>query len=96
MSDEIAFSEIIHAPQRLRICAFLASVDAVDFALLGETLGLSDSALSKHIKVLAGASYLMIRKTREQGRSRTWLSLTRLGRTSYEHHIHALRQLLSL
>nr|WP_275428509.1 transcriptional regulator [Streptomyces sp. CS090A] len=46
---------MIHAPNRLQICAMLAAVDSMEFSRARESLGVSDSVLSKHLKVLEGA-----------------------------------------
>jgi DNA-binding MarR family transcriptional regulator len=57
-------------------------------------MDISDSSLSKHLGTLAGAGYVTIRKT--TGRSRTWISLTSLGRRTYNEHLSALRSLVDL
>ena len=49
---------VIHAPNRLQMCCMLAGVDDIDFATLREALDVSESVLSKHIKLLDEAGYL--------------------------------------
>ncbi|MFB9431073.1 transcriptional regulator [Streptoalloteichus tenebrarius] len=49
------FDELIHAPNRLQVCAVLAAVGSAEFATVRDTVGLSDSALSKHVKLLQEA-----------------------------------------
>lgn len=44
MSDLARFDEAIHAPLRLRICGLLRRVDQLDFAVLRDTLEVSDAA----------------------------------------------------
>ncbi|MEO1593977.1 MAG: transcriptional regulator [Pseudomonadota bacterium] len=85
---------LIHAPNRLAICAFLAPLDDAEFQLLREALDVSDSVLSKHVARLQEAGYLAIEKRRGMGRPRTWLSLTRRGRAAYTRHVAALRALI--
>jgi hypothetical protein len=46
------FDEIVHAPNRLQICAILSAVDSADFATVREGLAVADSVLSKHVRVL--------------------------------------------
>jgi hypothetical protein len=58
MSAAARFDEIVHAPNRLQICAILSAVDSADFATVRECLGVADSVLSKRIRVLHGAGYL--------------------------------------
>jgi hypothetical protein len=41
---------VIHAPNRLQICAVLTPLEEAEFQMLRETVGISDSVLSKHIK----------------------------------------------
>jgi DNA-binding transcriptional ArsR family regulator len=43
------FDELIHPSTRLSIVGLLAAADWVEFAFLRDQLGLSDSALSKHL-----------------------------------------------
>lgn len=52
MSDLARFDEAIHAPLRLRICGLLRRVHQLDFAVLRDTLEVSDATLSKHVKTL--------------------------------------------
>ena len=49
---EPAFDELIHVPTRLRICAALDHVVALEFSVLEEGLGISTSLLSKQLRVL--------------------------------------------
>ncbi|MEE6282832.1 transcriptional regulator [Georgenia sunbinii] len=91
-----AFDDIIHAPNRLQICAMLAPVDALDFATVRESLSVSDSVLSKHVRVLTDVGYLHTAKTRHASRSRTWLSLTDTGRAALHSHLAELRRISAL
>ena len=88
-------NEVIHAPNRLQICAFLISVDRAEFSVVRDMLGVTDSVTSKHIKVLEHAGYVQIAKPTGQGRVRTWLQLSPSGRLAYAAHVEALRRLIS-
>ncbi|TFC55224.1 MULTISPECIES: transcriptional regulator [unclassified Cryobacterium] len=94
---ETRFDEIIHAPVRLRICGLLRPVDHLDFAVLRDTLSVSDATLSKHLKTLATSGYVTSRKTvsagRDDARRITWLALTRAGRTAFDAHVRALQEI---
>jgi hypothetical protein len=57
MSDN-QFDDVIHVPNRLKICAFLAPIGAVEFHLLRDALEVSDSVLSKYIKHLETTEYV--------------------------------------
>jgi DNA-binding MarR family transcriptional regulator len=88
------FDELIHAPNRLMICAILAPVSEMEFALLKELLVVSDSVLSKHLKALSDANYLDLKKVTQNGRQRTWLSLSKVGTDAYKAHVRALQSIL--
>jgi DNA-binding MarR family transcriptional regulator len=86
-----AFNDLIHAPNRLQICAMLAAADSVDFSTLRDALGVADSVLSKHIAVLHNAGYVDVHKSTCASRVRTSLSLTAAGLAAYDGHVAALR-----
>ena len=90
------FNELIHAPNRLQICALLAPLDDVEFRILRKELGVSESVLSKHISKLEDAGYVSIRKMSVNGRQRTWAALTSLGRREFDAHIAELKRLAGL
>ncbi len=91
-----AFDELIHAPNRLQVCAMLAPVDALDFATVRNALAVSDSVLSKHVKVLSDAGYLHTSKTPHASRTRTWLSLTDTGRAALQAHLAELHRIAAM
>ncbi|MFE2461586.1 transcriptional regulator [Streptomyces sp. NPDC059402] len=88
------FDTTIHAPHRLRICALLEGAGEAEFALVQDQLGLSASALSKHVTVLMDAGYVEQRKAVRDTRQRVWLRLTRQGRAAYQGHLAALRAIV--
>ncbi|MCZ4077484.1 transcriptional regulator [Rhodococcus sp. H36-A4] len=89
------FNDIIHVPTRLRTCSILAEADEIEFGLVRDSVAVSDSVLSKHIKVLEQAGYVTIRKGIVDTRTRTWLALTRAGRQAFTDHVEELRRLTS-
>jgi DNA-binding MarR family transcriptional regulator len=88
------FDEVIHAPNRLQICAYLASLSEIEFVTLRDFLGVSDSVLSKHLKLLADAGYLDVMKRAENGRQRTWFALSRDGRRAFQNHVRELKRIV--
>jgi DNA-binding MarR family transcriptional regulator len=90
-----AFNEVIHAPQRLRICAMLSGAQKVEFRLLQDQLELSKSALSKHLTLLVEAGYVRQERAVRNSRSRLWLSLTPEGTRAYSAHVQALQQIVA-
>ncbi|MDR1448896.1 MAG: transcriptional regulator [Propionibacteriaceae bacterium] len=90
------FDEEIHAPMRLRICAVLAGVEAMEFSTLKDRLEVADSVLSKHAARLEAIGYVQVSKSPRGGHLRTWLGLTPVGLAAYRSHIAALRELAGL
>jgi len=88
-------NEVIHAPNRLRICAFLDGVGKAEFSVLRDMLGAADSVTSKHLKVLEDAGYVKLTKPTGSGRVKTWAELTPAGRRAYESHVVALKALIA-
>jgi DNA-binding MarR family transcriptional regulator len=89
-----SFDDLIHAPNRLKICALLAPVTSLEFSVLREQLNVSDSVLSKHIKPLDEAGYVVVNKSASEGRQRTWLSLSPKGRKAFKGHVDALKEIV--
>lgn len=90
------FDAVIHAPGRLQICAILSSVVEAEFAMLRDALKVSDSVLSKHVKQLGDAGYVVVRKAAMDGRQRTWLSLAPAGRAAFAAHVAELTRLAGM
>ena len=92
---------VVHPLGRLRVCAALRSVGAVQgraqmsFAKLREAVGVSDSALSKQLTALERAGYA--RRRRSYGLTRSedvvWVALTPAGLAAFESHLAALREI---
>lgn len=88
-------NEVIHAPNRLRICAFLSAVDQAEFSTIRDMLGVADSVASKQLKVLDDAGYVKLNKPTGRGRVKTWVALTALGQQAYQDHVAALKALIA-
>ncbi|MBY4131313.1 transcriptional regulator [Rhodococcus fascians] len=93
-SAEPRFDAVVHAPVRLRVCGLLRRIDEIDFAVIRDTLQVSDASLSKHLKALSDAGYISLNKTaslsRSDARRVTWVKLTRVGRQAFDSHIAEL------
>jgi DNA-binding transcriptional ArsR family regulator len=89
------FDELIHAPTRLSLVAFLAATAWADFAVLREGVGLSDSALSKQLATLEDVGYVEIRKAFVGRRPRTSARLTADGRIAFDRHVLALQEIVA-
>ena len=86
--------DTVHQRVRLGILTILATAGRADFTYLRDTLELTDGNLGRHLDVLYDAGYVEIAKTFEGRRPRTWVTITKAGRTALKHHIAALRQMI--
>lgn len=97
MTVDPGFDDVIHSPVRLRIGALLRRGTELEFAVLRDTLGLTDPTLSKNLRVLVDAGYASVRKerspARDDARRLTWVTLTPEGRRAVEAHLAALAQI---
>ena len=91
----VQLNEVIHAPNRLQICAFLSGVSQAEFGTIRDMLGVADSVTSKHLKVLEHAGYLTLSKPTGKGRVKTWAALTTEGQLAYQDHVTALKALIA-
>ena len=89
------FEPLLQAPARLQVMAVLAQAQEAEFARLKEITGSSDSVMSKHLAALAEAGLITVRKAALDGRQRTWASLTRAGRRTFDDHVAALPRIVA-
>ncbi len=87
------FDAVIHPPPRLQVCGLLAAVDDMAFSTVRDSVGVSDSVLSKHVKQLEEAGYVRVSKATSASRQRTNLSLTAAGREAFDAHVAELRRI---
>ncbi|MBV9335431.1 MAG: transcriptional regulator [Solirubrobacterales bacterium] len=95
MKPQPRLDPIVHAPTRLQLCAILASVDEAEFAALRDALGVSDSVLSKQLKVLEDAGYVKLKKTTIDSRVRTRAWLTKAGRRAFSAHVAEFQRIVA-
>ena len=94
-----ALDPVIHAPARLRIMAVLTALtprSQIDFSSLGKSLGLTDGNLGAHLQTLEEAGYIKIEKSFVNKKPRTHLSPTVKGRSHFEEHVAALREICKI
>ena len=94
MIAEPRFDELIHPSTRLAIVALLAAADWADFAFVRDTLGLSDSALSKQLSTLEDAGYVTIDRPVSDHRRRVRARLSTTGRDAFNGHVAALHAIV--
>ncbi|GAB3457338.1 transcriptional regulator [Kineococcus endophyticus] len=96
-ADPAAIDEFLHTPARLSICSLLAPAEWVTFSFLRDTIGTSDSALSKQVAALEQAGYVEVRKERAVAalRRQTSVRLTAVGREAFEAYLATLERLVA-
>ncbi|MGX1851722.1 winged helix-turn-helix domain-containing protein [Streptomyces sp. NPDC055299] len=87
-------SPLLVDPTRLSIVSLLAATEWAEFGLVRDSVGMSDSALSKQVTTLSKPGYIEVRKGYVGKRPRTWLSLSDTGRSALQAHIAALHQIV--
>ncbi|MCT2359764.1 ArsR family transcriptional regulator [Brevibacterium sp. LS14] len=80
-------------PTRLGLVASLKNRERAEFKLLRDSLGVSDSVLSRHITALEKAGLVSVAKGYVGKRPRTWVSITEDGARRLDGHVEALREL---
>ncbi|WP_224390465.1 transcriptional regulator [Pseudonocardia sp. ICBG1293] len=96
MSDDAPdtrLAPLLLDPTRLRIVATLLAAGEVEFGFVRDRVGLTDSALSKQVRSLAGSGLVESRRERHGPARRSWLRLTHGGREQVETHVRALRDI---
>ncbi|MDN5756266.1 MAG: transcriptional regulator [Micrococcaceae bacterium] len=86
-------SEPLAHPVRFSLVAAIAGTEETEFAVVRDHLQVSDSVLSRQASQLEAAGIVKIRKGFVGKRPRTWFSLTRAGRGTWERHLAALRDI---
>jgi DNA-binding MarR family transcriptional regulator len=91
-ADDI--DEIVHQRHRLGVMVVLAEARRADFSYLKSVLELTDGNLGRHLKVLEQAGLIKIEKVFEEGRPRTWVTLTRAGRRALAQELDSMERLI--
>jgi DNA-binding MarR family transcriptional regulator len=74
--------ETVHQRHRLGILTIAAEADRAEFGYLRDALDLTPGNLSRHLTVLEDAGLVNVEKGYEGRRPRTWVRITRDGRTA--------------
>ena len=87
-------NQVIHAPARLMVLAYLYVVESADYVFLMRLTGLTWGNLSTHLTKLEEAGYVAIRKEFRGKKPHTTISLTKQGRTAFREYKKSLQQVL--
>jgi DNA-binding MarR family transcriptional regulator len=85
--------DLLGHPVRFSMMALLAAASNVEFSFVRDHVEVTDSMLSKQMSALEEAGYIKVAKGHIGKRPRTWLSLTKEGRRTFERHMAALREI---
>jgi len=85
--------ELLAHPVRFSIVALLAAASKVEFSFVRDHVEVTDSMLSKQVSALEQAGYIKVDKGFVGKRSRTWPSLSKEGRRTFDRHLAALREI---
>ena len=88
-----ALDQALLDPTRFSIVSLLAATSWAEFGFVRDSIGLSDSALSKQAASLARLQYLEIEKGYVAKRPRTWMQLSAGGRAALRGHVAALQDI---
>jgi DNA-binding MarR family transcriptional regulator len=88
-------SDIVHQRARLGILAIAHETPRVEFTYLRTNLELSAGNLSQHLGVLENAGLITLEKGYAGKRARTWITITKAGRTALTDEIAQLKALIS-
>jgi DNA-binding MarR family transcriptional regulator len=87
--------DTVHQRVRLGILTIAHEARRVEFSYLRNNLDLTAGNLSQHLGVLETAGLVTIEKGYAGKRARTWVTLTKAGRTALAEEIANLKLLIS-
>jgi DNA-binding MarR family transcriptional regulator len=86
--------QVIHAPARLMVLAYLYVVESADYVFLMRLTGLTWGNLSTHLTKLEEAGYIAAHKEFKGKKPHTTIRLTKQGRTAFREYKKSMQQVL--
>lgn len=93
-SPTVGLDETVHQRVRLGILTIANEARRVEFRYLQDVMDLTAGNLSQHIRVLEEAGFVKVEKGVDGRRPRTWVAITRAGKTALREEISALKILV--
>jgi len=87
-------NQVIHAPARLMVLAYLYVVDSVDYVFLMRITELTWGNLSAHVAKLEDAGYIAVNKGYKGKKPHTTIRLSRQGRAAFRKYKRSLQKVL--
>jgi DNA-binding MarR family transcriptional regulator len=86
--------DVVHQRHRLGVMVVLAEAKRADFTYLKKVLELTDGNLGRHLQVLEKAGYVELDKVFEEGKPRTWVTLTKSGRSALSDELDTMERFI--
>jgi DNA-binding MarR family transcriptional regulator len=93
-SPTASLDDTVHQRHRLGILTVAAEADRVEFGYLQTTLGLTPGNLNRHLAVLEDAKLITIAKEFHGRKPKTWVKISRAGRTALAQELAILNDLV--
>ena len=87
-------NQVIHAPARLMVLAYLYVVDSVDYVFLMRITELTWGNLSAHLAKLEEAGYIEVDKGYKGKKPHTTIRLSSRGRVAFRKYKRSLQKVL--
>ena len=87
-------NQVIHAPARLMVLAYLYVVESADYVFLMRLTGLTWGNLATHLNKLEEAGYITIEKKFVGKKPHSTLRMTDQGRSAFQAYKHSMQQVL--
>jgi DNA-binding MarR family transcriptional regulator len=85
--------EVVHAPVRLGVLAYLVTAGSEDFTALRDRLDVTDGNLSIHLKKLEEAGYVGVVRKIIDRKTRTTVKITAAGRAAFVAYLDEIGKL---
>jgi DNA-binding MarR family transcriptional regulator len=87
--------QVIHAPARLTVLAYLYVVESADYVFLMRVTGLTWGNLSTHLGKLEEAGYVVIMKGYRGKKPHSTIRLSEAGRIAFRKYKQSLQKVLN-
>ncbi len=96
ISNFAELDSVIHSRVRLAIMILLLQTESAKFTYLKKEIDVSDGNLSSHLRKLEEAKYIKMKKSFENRKPKTAISLTEKGRVALNEYTKNLEEYLHL
>lgn len=94
MHPAVQLDDLVHQRARLGVLAMASEAKRVEFRFLQSELSMTAGNLTTHLDALEKGGLVSIAKGYEGRRPRTWVSITRRGRSALRSEVATLKQIV--